>query len=480
MNYVMRFSFFSHLTFLLTFHPYSLKNRTAEAISRMVKPFKTIEIIKLTNLMAHITETNEDVTQCTSIQDVASIMTSRRVYIEQLHLHPIRISFTFTQEWENSAIDSEKSMILQYVRKIPSLSNAELTFTSFVVSHAFESSDMLLRIIRAHYLSQLTKHFFSTIGSLAILNGPADFLANVGTGVRDFFYEPINGLVHGPDKFIEGLENGSLSLARGIFVGVVRGAANVTYVVNSNLANLTDEEFIDERNAYQRSITDNYSRGNQPRTMSDSLHIAGASIARGVKSGAIGLVDEPWQNFARHGPVGFVRGVGKALVGAIVKPVIGVGDGAVVVMNHMSEVTSNESTKVKIPKRLRRALPRKLAHKRNGVHLVPYDDKAAKTQKIVTGNETKDDAYLCHVNITSHLVIASDKCLWIINRTSREPWCLNWEEISHFGMVDGRIMQITIFSQTGLTPYTFEVDSVDASTGFFHLLSMQQSKMVSV
>ncbi len=453
---------------------------TAEVISQLLEPLQIREIMKAKKVMAHLTRTTVATEWPTDIQDVTNIMTSRRIYIEQLHLHPIRISLTFTQEWGSGTGDSEKSVMMQYIRKIPSLSNAELTFTSFVVSHAFESSDILFRIIRIHYLSQLTKHFFSIIGSLAILNGPADFLANVGTGVRDFFYEPINGLVHGPDKFIEGLENGSLSLARGIFVGVVRGAANVTYVVNSNLINLTDEEFIDERNAYQRSITDKLSRGEQPRTISDSLHIAGASIARGVKSGAIGLVDEPWQNFARQGPVGFIKGVGKALVGAIIKPVIGVGDGAVVVMNHMSEVTSNESTKINVSKRLRRALPRKLAHKKNGVLLVPYDDKAAKAQKIVTGNETKDDAYLCHVNITNHLVIASDKCLWIINRASREPLCLNWEEISHFHMIENRFMQITVFSQTGLMPHSFEVDSVDAAKTFYNLLSMQSSKMVSI
>ena len=58
-------------------------------------------------------------------------------------------------------------------------------------------------------------------------------------------------------------------------------------------------------------------------------------------------------------------------MGAIVKPVVGVGDGAVVVMNHMSEVTSTESAKKRIPKRLRRALPRKLSDERNSVLLVP-------------------------------------------------------------------------------------------------------------
>ena len=413
-------------------------------------------------------------------QDVTKIMTSRRIYIEQLHLHPLRLSFTFTQDWDSKTMNpKKKSIMLQYVRKIPSLSNAELLFTSFVVSHAFESAETLLKIIGTHYVSQFTQHFFSIIGSLAIFNGPADFLANVGTGVRDFFYEPINGLVHGPDKFVEGLETGSISLARGIFVGVVRGAANVTYTINSNLINLTDEEFIAERNAYQRSLVDSLSRDKKSRTISDSLHIAGVSVARGVKSGVYGLVDEPMQSFAKQGPLGLVHGMGKALVGAVVKPMIGLGDGVVVVMNHVSELSSNDAAKVPLPKRLRRALPRKFSLKKHSIILRPFDERAAKAQKIVTGNETKDDAYLWHVNITNFLIIASDKCLWIINRTSHKPWCLNWKEISHFCMIDDRFMQIFIFSQNGLQAHTFEVESVGAFTNIHRLLTMQQHKMVS-
>ena len=56
------------------------------------------------------------------------------------------------------------------------------------------------------------------------------YIQNVGTGVRDFFYEPINGIIQGPAEFLEGLETGTKNLARGLFVGVVRGAANVTEV----------------------------------------------------------------------------------------------------------------------------------------------------------------------------------------------------------------------------------------------------------
>lgn len=334
-----------------------------------------------------------------------------------------------------------------------------------------------MRVIATHYSSQLTKQIFGILGSLAILGAPADFISNVGTGVRDFFYEPIQGAVHGPRQFIEGLEAGTQSLARGVFVGVVRGAANVTEVVNSNLAGLTaDDDFIDERKAHQRMLTDAMSR-DVSRTFGDSLYLAGASIARGLKSGALGVVEQPAMYASKHGPVGFVKGVGKAIVGAVVKPVVGVGDAAVLVMNHMSDATSKKQVVPKFPKRLRRALPSRSTGKANSVQLVPYDERAAKAQKIVTGGESLDDVYIGHINIPSHLMIASEQCLWAIDRRSREPWCVSWEEVSHYGAMEGAV-RIVVFSQTGLKTYIFPVENSAQSVELQKLLSMQLNKMV--
>lgn len=359
-----------------------------------------------------------------------------------------------------------------------SIANAPLKFTSFVVGHVFESPQALARIVGTHYSSQLTKQIFGILGSLAILGAPADFISNVGTGVRDFFYEPINGLVHGPAQFVEGLEAGTQSLARGVFVGVVRGAANVTEVVNSNLAGLTaDDHFIDERKAHQRMLTDAMSRGETNRDFRDSLYLAGASVARGVRSGAYGIWEQPALYASKHGPIGFVKGVGKALVGAVVKPVVGVGDAAVLVMNHFSDATSDKRVIPKIPMRLRRALPRANKEKAFSVRLLPYDDRAAKAQKIVTGGESLDDVYIGHVTIPSHLIIASDQSLWAIDKRSREPWSVSWEEISHFGMQDNDKMRITVFGQTGLRSYLFEVDDSAQVDVFYKLLAMQANKM---
>jgi Vacuolar-sorting-associated 13 protein C-terminal len=365
------------------------------------------------------------------------------------------------------------------LRTQASIANAPLVFTSFVVGHVFESPQALFRVIATHYSSQLTKQVFGILGSLAILGAPADFISTVGSGVRDFFYEPIQGAVHGPRQFIEGLEAGTQSLARGVFVGVVRGAANVTEAVNSNLAGLTaDDDFIDERKAHQRMLTDAMSRGATSRTFGDSLNLAYASVARGLKSGALGIVEQPAIYASKHGPVGFLKGVGKAMVGAVVKPVVGLGDGAVLVMNHMSDATSKKQVFPKIPKRLRRALPSRSCDKRNCVRLEPYDERAAKAQKIVTGGESVDDVYLGHVNIASHLIIASEQCLWAIDRRSREPWCVSWEEISHFEITEGGV-RIVVFSQTGLKTYVFQVENSRSVAKFHQLLSMQLRKMVS-
>jgi hypothetical protein len=373
---------------------------------------------------------------------------------------------------------SEAMMVFQFIRGMASIANAPLTFTSFVVGHVYEAPQALARIIATHYSSQLTKQIFGLLGSLAILGAPADFISNVGTGVRDFFYEPIQGAVQGPRQFIEGLEAGTQSLARGVFVGVVRGAANVTEVFNANLVGLTaDDDFIDERKAHQRLLTDAMSRGSLHRTFGDSLVLAGGSVARGFKSGAFGIVEQPAIYASKHGPVGFVKGVGKAILGAVVKPVVGIGDAAVLVMNHVSDATSKKLVMPKIPKRLRRALPSRSTGNPNCVRLELYDERAAKAQKIVTGGESVEDVYIGHIDIPSHLIIASEQSLWAIDRRSREPWCVSWEEISHFGIMEGGV-RVVVFSQTGLKTYVFQVENASESVDLHKLLSMQLRKMV--
>ena len=463
-----------------------LDRRTTETIARFIEPMRQVReeqgdpesfIDELTSIMSKRFSSLDGMVPL-DLEESGTLSTSGRIYIERLNLHPIRIFLTFSQQLvgENWNSASQGLIVFQIIRGLSSIHKAPLRFTSFVVGHAFDSPRALVRILAAHYSSQLTQQIFAILGSLEILTVPADFLGNVGTGVRDFFYEPIQGMVQGPAQFIEGLEAGTQSLARGVFVGVVRSAANIADIVNSNLAGLTaDNGYIVERNALKKSRMDARSRGQAPKSLGGSLQLAGTSFAQGIQSGAVGIIEQPSIYASKHGPMGLAKGMAKAVVGAVVKPVVGLGDAAVVVMNHVSDKDEGKF----IPKRLRRALPRISASHPRYVRLLPFDKVAANAQRLAT--EDNDDVYLGHVQTSCGLLlIASERNLWILNEEqSVDSLCLSWEEISHFDTLDDTAsLRVVYFSDMGALSYVLHTQHT-AQTEIKKLLTHLAEKMVN-
>ena len=108
---------------------------------------------------------------------------SGRVFVRDLHLHPVRLSLTFTQEWMELSPVTDGLVIFQVIRGMASITDAPLTFPCFLVANAFESPQSLLSIIQAHYSSELTYQVLTILGSLTMLKAPVEFVTNVGTGV---------------------------------------------------------------------------------------------------------------------------------------------------------------------------------------------------------------------------------------------------------------------------------------------------------
>jgi len=468
--------------FVTTAHLIAMFCRTAETISRFLHPLHRSRedqidekwTVALTSkLSARYSHVRVKASQ--EIEKMAYTANTGRIYLEHLHIHPTRFYLTFSQqEVEDKDSFSDDVIAIQFIREMASITNAPIIFTSFIVSNAFESSQSLVGIIGTHYSSQLSNQIFSILGSLTILKVPADFLSNVGSGVKDFFYEPIQGLVHGPEEFLTGLEAGTFSLARGVVVAFVRGAADVTYLLSDNLATLTsDETFIGERNLYQKQLM--YTNSTQ-RTMQDTLAIARTTVARGFQSAASGILEQPRAHFSRQGASGLVIGAGLGIFGALVKPVVGLGDAAVVVMNHGLEATSESSLKGNT--RLRRALPNVISDSETKTKLVCYDEMSAKIQQQVTKGETVDDVYLGHILTQNHLIIASDKYLWIVKNESYEPKCISWGEISH--VEPGRnYMKIDVFRKQGTESHLLKMGPNElASLHELLMLKLDQASLV--
>jgi hypothetical protein len=140
--------------------------RTAETVARFIAPFTFAkEAVSdeapdfVTNLTVSMGRkfAKPDRSAPREIEKTIHTANSGRIYFEQLHLHPVRLAFTFTQEWMEFNQGIESPMVFQFIRGMASIADAPLTFNSFMVGHVFESPQALLRVITTHYSSQLTK-----------------------------------------------------------------------------------------------------------------------------------------------------------------------------------------------------------------------------------------------------------------------------------------------------------------------------------
>ncbi|CAN0509154.1 unnamed protein product, partial [Ectocarpus sp. 8 AP-2014] len=144
------------------------------------------------------------------------------------------------------------------------------------------------------------------------LGSPADLISNIGGGAKALVYAPAQGLVQGPAEFFEGVGRGAHSFVKGTVKGVFNSVAGVGGAVTDTVSKLSFD------NDYQlrRERDKNKAIANQGGVGQGLKHIAG-----GLTSGVSGIFMDPVSGAKKGGVGGFFKGVGKGLVGAVVKPV---------------------------------------------------------------------------------------------------------------------------------------------------------------
>jgi len=99
--------------------------RTAETVARFIEPLTTQndddneDQIDWVSKLAESMEkkfANPDHRAPKDIEKQIHLANSGRIYFEQLHLHPVRIGLTFTQEWMEWNPGAEGMMLFQFIR----------------------------------------------------------------------------------------------------------------------------------------------------------------------------------------------------------------------------------------------------------------------------------------------------------------------------------------------------------------------------
>ncbi|KAF2739591.1 vacuolar protein sorting-associated protein 13 [Polyplosphaeria fusca] len=263
------------------------------------------------------------------------------IYFELLHLQPMQIDLSFVRTERINAEDTMTSSnpfmfaVNVLTMSIGNVNDAPIRYNALMLENARVSTEALINNIKNHYVQESLRQVHVVIGSADFLGNPVGLFTNVSAGVADIFYEPYQGLVKSdrPEDLGIGIAKGASSFVKKSVFGFSDSMAKFTGSMSKGLSAATlDKEFQDQRR--------NTRSRNRPKHALYGITAGGNAFASSLASGLGGLARHPIQGAEKEGALGFVKGVGKGLLGVPTKAAIGAFDLA----SNMAEGVRNTTT----------------------------------------------------------------------------------------------------------------------------------------
>jgi hypothetical protein len=177
-----------------------------------------------------------------------------------------------------------------------------------VLEDAFGSSAELLSSITQHYTRQGIQEVYKILGSADFLGNPVGLFNSIGTGFKDFFFEPAQGLIESPEAFGKGLAKGTLSLVKNSVYGTFNTVSKLSGTVGKGIATLSlDPEYIQKRQVKQAV--------EKPKHFGEGVMYGMKDLGVGILEGISGLVVQPVKGANQEGAKGFFKGLGRGFIG---------------------------------------------------------------------------------------------------------------------------------------------------------------------
>ncbi|KAI6208431.1 Vacuolar protein sorting-associated protein 13C [Aphelenchoides besseyi] len=265
----------------------------------------------------------------------ATKQSKQKAFYHDLHISPLMVHFSFSQggsmkrRSQNSDSKSVKQpsnrlfALIKVLMKSVGVTVTEVQDVVFRLAyferkHTFYNKEQLQSEITSHYTKQFIKQLYVLVLGLDVIGNPYGLVMDVGSGVVDAFYQPYQGAIQGPEEFVEGVALGVSSLFTHTFGGAASAVSRITGTVGKGVAALTlDEE-------YQRKRQEAMNR--RPQNFAEGLTRNADTLCQGVIGGMTGVFTKPIKGARQGGAGGFFKGVGKGLIGVVLRPASGIVD----------------------------------------------------------------------------------------------------------------------------------------------------------
>ena len=120
-----------------------------------------------------------------------------------------------------------------------------------------------------------------------MIGNPIKFVNHLGNGVQDFFYKPIEGMVHGPFEAGKGVVAGTGSLLKNTVEGTFGSVSKIFSSLSKSMLFLADDpEFINQREEENLE---------KPQNPIEGLGFGIRSTMTGLAGGLTGIFEQPIQ-----------------------------------------------------------------------------------------------------------------------------------------------------------------------------------------
>jgi len=355
-------------------------------------------------------------------------------YFELFHLNPVKVLVSFMTSIDLDASSTEQknedeeegenssnglAEILGYVGILTDIERAPIELNALMLQNPFCNKNDLMQRITKHYTLAGLKQAYKIVGSADFLGNPVSLVSNLGTGVKDFFYEPAMGIVESPAAFGKGIAKGTKSLVLKTTYAIFDTASKLTGTVAKVGAKLT--------------MDDDYQRERAIRNQTKARH-AGEGIVYGARDFGIGLykgitgvVLEPIKGGQQEGALGVVKGIGKGLAGIVLKPVVGAVDLVTRTTEGIKNTTTYMDEKSKAPIR-----PPRYFGADGLVHVFDYERAAGQlVLRTLSERRGRRDIYESHVILKDTLVLFSRHHIFKLEQDKLHfgfKWQIDWKE----------------------------------------------------
>ena len=204
-----------------------------------------------------------------------------------------------------------------FLSTMSNMEKADLMLNGCLMINLYISYDNLITLILNKYKQSILTEVLTIVGAIDVLGNPSNLFKSLGTGVKEFFTKPIEGIVRGPLDGVEGAIEGGYSLIKHTIGGTFTATSKIATGISKGLLHLSSND------SYMRKI-EKEKLTLKPKNFVYGLGYGITSFTNGIFNGIKDVIVKPIEETQKNGIIGIGTGLFKGIGGLFSKPVVGV------------------------------------------------------------------------------------------------------------------------------------------------------------